>query len=302
MAAGRPDASARAEVDDPVWSAEAQSAVNRHFSASARYWEQLYAEPTVYGAIHQERRARTLAWIDDLSLPPASRVLEVGCGAGILAADLFRRGFVVDGIDSSAAMVELARARAADLGAADRIRVGEGDAHALAFESGSYDLVVALGVLPFLHSPAVALREFARVLKPGGHVLLSSDNPYRLSHWLDPRLTPLAAPAKRFARLVARHYRDGRRGMDVRAFSSGALARLLRGAGFGIDKCVTLGFGPFTLFARRFLPERVAITVHRRLQTMADRGAPILSATGAQHLVLATLHGPGNGVTTAARR
>jgi len=297
----RRDASADTDGNDPVLPAETQSVLNRHFSASARYWEELYTEPTVFGVIHQERHARTLAWIDELSLPPASQVLEVGCGAGLMAADLFRRGFVVDCIDPSEAMVELARARAATLDASDRIRVREGDAHSLPFATDSRDLVVALGVLPFLHSPTVALGEVARVLRPGGHFLFSSDNPYRLTHWLDPRLTPLVAPAKRFAKSILHHYGFDRQRMAARGFSHDALARLLRGAGFSIAKCVTLGFGPFTLFARRLLPEATAITVHRRLQVRADHGAPILSATGAQHLVLATLRTPADPLTVATR-
>jgi SAM-dependent methyltransferase len=295
---GRPDEGTGTAVDGLGSAAEAQSVVNQHFSANARYWEQIYTEPTAHGVIYQERRARTLAWVGDLSLPPAARVLEIGCGAGLLSADLFRRGFVVDGIDPSGAMVELARARASEIGAGDRIRVSEGDAHSLAFASGSYDLVVALGVLPFLHSPAVALSEIARVLRPGGHVLLSSDNPNRLSDWLDPRLTPLAAPAKRIVKRITRH---GRRQVPARRYSYRALARLLQGGGFRIAKCVTLGFGPFTLFAKRLLPEPAAIAVHRRLQAMADRGTPILSAAGTHHLVLATLHPPADRITATAR-
>lgn len=297
----RRDGSTDTETNGPVLPTETQSVVNRHFSASARYWEELYAEPTVFGVIHQERHARTLAWIDELCLPPSSQVLEVGCGAGLMAADLFRRGFVVDCIDPSAEMVELARARAATLDASDRIRVCEGDAHAVPFASDSRDLVVALGVLPFLHSPAVALREVARVLRPGGHFLFSSDNPYRLNHWLDPRLTPLVAPAKRVAKLIVHRYSFDRQRMTARAYSYRALVRLLRGAGFSTSKCVTLGFGPFTLFARRLLPEATGIAVHRRLQARADHGAPILSATGAQHLVLATLRARADPLAATTR-
>lgn len=283
---------ANAEIADPKRSRESQSIVNRHFSASARYWEQLYAEATVYGVIHQERHRRALQWIDELRLPEGSRVLEVGCGAGLLAADLFRRGFVVDCIDSSDAMVALARARLTTLDKRGRITVSEGDVHSLAFADGSHDLIVALGVLPFLHSPAVALKEIARVLRPGGRLLLSSDNPYRLTHLVDPRLTPLLASGKRLVERIARRYGWGRDRMTARALRYQTLANLLRGAGFEIRQRASLGFGPFTLFTRRLLPEGAAVAVHRRLQAMADHGAPIFSVTGAQHLVLATLTAP----------
>jgi len=186
----------------------------------------------------------------------------------------------------------LARARLTTLDKRRRITVSEGDVHSLGFADGTRDLVVALGVLPFLHSPAVALKEIARVLRPGGRLLLSSDNPYRLTHLVDPRLTPLLAPGKRLVERIARRYRWGRDRMTVRALRYHTLANLLRGAGFEIGQRASLGFGPFTLFTRRLLPEGAAVAVHRRLQAMADHGAPILSVTGAQHLVLATLTAP----------
>ena len=80
--------------------------------------------------------------------------------------------------------------------------------------------------------------------------------------------------------------------MTAYAFSFGVLADMLHGAGFEIRRHASLGFGPFTMFAAPLLPERVGLAVHRRLQAMADRGVSILSATGAQHLVLATLTAP----------
>ena len=280
-----------AEPADPKRSRETQAKVNHHFSARAQYWEQLYVEPTVYGAIHQERHRRALEWIDELGLAEGSRVLEVGCGAGLLAADLARRAFVTDCIDSSDAMVALTRDRLARLGGMGRVRVREGDVHSLRFRDSSRDLVVALGVLPFLHSPVEALREMARILKPGGCVVLSSDNRYRLTHCLDPRLTPLL-PGRELVKRLVRRYGRGRNAMGAHAFSFGVLANMLRGTGFEIRRHASLGFGPFTMFGARLLPEIMAVPVHRRLQAMADRGIPILSATGAQHLVLATLTGP----------
>jgi ubiquinone/menaquinone biosynthesis C-methylase UbiE len=292
MEGGMPaDTGIDAELDDPNRSQETQARVSRHFSAHAHYWEQLYVEPTVYGAIHRERHRRALEWIDELGLAEGSRVVEVGCGAGLLAADLVRRAFVTDCIDSSDAMVALTRDRLAKLGGARRATVSEGDVHSLRFGDGSRDLVVALGVLPFLHSPVEALREIARILKPGGWVVLSSDNQYRLTHCLDPRLTPLLPGRERLKRLLRRLSR-GRDRMTPYAFSFGVLADMLHGAGFEIRRDASLGFGPFTMFAAPLLPESVGLAVHRRLQAMADRGVPILSATGAQHLVLATLTVP----------
>jgi SAM-dependent methyltransferase len=162
--------------------------------------------------------------------------------------------------------------------------VRSGDAHALPGETGSYTLVIALGVVPFLHSPAAALRDMARVVKPDGYVLLTSDNRWRLNHVLDPWLTLVLAPAKQVARRLGGQL-GGR--LPVQRYSYTSLERLMSNAELIILRCMTLGFGPFSLCRRPVFPETVAIGVHRRLQSLANRGTPVLRATGAQHIVLA---------------
>jgi hypothetical protein len=119
----------------------------------------------------------------------------------------------------------------------------------------------------------------ARILKPGGCVVLSSDNQYRLTHCLDPRLTPLLPGRERLKRLLRRHGR-GRNRIPTYAFSFGVLADMLRGAGFEVRRHASLGFGPFTMFAVPLLSESMGLAVHRLLQAMADRGDPILFRDG----------------------
>src|SRR5919198_3822891 len=111
---------------------EHQRLIDAHFNAQPHFWKDLYEEYSLYGTIHRERRAIALRWVTDLALPPATRILEVGCGAGLLAVDLARRGYVVEAIDTSPAMVDLARGHAAAAGGDDKLTVRIGDAHALA--------------------------------------------------------------------------------------------------------------------------------------------------------------------------
>jgi 2-polyprenyl-3-methyl-5-hydroxy-6-metoxy-1,4-benzoquinol methylase len=261
-----------------------QRLIDTHFNAQAHFWKNLYEEHSLYGAIHRERRAIALRWVADLALPPAARILEVGCGAGLFAVDLARRGYVVEAVDSSPAMVDLARGYAAAAGVTERLTVRIADAHALPGETRSYTLVIALGVVPFLHSPTAALRDMARVVTPGGYVLLTSDNRWRLNHVLDPWLTPVLAPARQIARRLSGRLGGG---LPVQQYSYTSLERLMSSAGLIMIRCMTLGFGPFSLCRRPLFPETVAIGVHRRLQSLADRGTPVLRATGAQHILLA---------------
>lgn len=263
---------------------EHQRLIDAHFNAQPHFWKDLYEENSLYGTIHRQRSAIALRWVEDLVLPLAARILEVGCGAGLLSVDLARRGYVVEAVDTSPAMVDLACGHAAAAGVTDRLTVHIADAHALPGETGSYTLVIALGVVPFLHSPAAALRDMARVVKPDGYVLLTSDNRWRLNHVLDPWLTPVLAPARQVARRLSGRVGGG---LPVQQYSYTSLERLMSAAGLIMIRCMTLGFGPFSLCRRPLFPETVAIGVHRRLQSLADCGTPVLRAAGAQHIVLA---------------
>ncbi|MBV9414414.1 MAG: methyltransferase domain-containing protein, partial [Solirubrobacterales bacterium] len=100
------------------------------------------------------------------------RVLDVGCGVGHEAIRLAQRvgppGRVV-GVDASAPMIAQARQRAGEVPLSVEFEVG--DAHDLAFSVETFDLCRTEPVLRFLRRPETALREMARVVRPGGWVL-----------------------------------------------------------------------------------------------------------------------------------
>jgi SAM-dependent methyltransferase len=102
-----------------------------------------------------------------------SRVLEAGCGGGVQAAELVRLGADVTGVDRSAGLLEVARER---LGA--DVPLHHADlAQPLPFADGAFDLVLSSLVMHYLAEWEPTLREFRRVLVPGGRVVLSTHHP-----------------------------------------------------------------------------------------------------------------------------
>jgi ubiquinone/menaquinone biosynthesis C-methylase UbiE len=268
-----------------------QELVDAHFEAASPFWASIYEGEDVYAIIHQRRRATALAWIEELQLPVGSRILEIGCGAGLTAVELARRGFEVDATDTVPEMIDLTRRHGERANARAQLRVALCDAHALHFEGEAFDAVVALGVIPWLHSPQTAVREIARVLKPCGHVIVNVDNAARLTDLVDPRYNPALMPVKEALKRVLRRLgipltrRLG--GAPARRHSRTEFERLLSSAGLQTVKGSTFGFGPFTFLGYRLVPARLEPRLHHWLQLRADRGRPGIRAVGAQYLVLA---------------
>lgn len=275
---------------EPRSGSEEQRRVTERFEVHAAFWDDLYRRTDVFGLVYQHRWRLALAMTDQLGLPPGTRVLEVGCGAGHTAVALAQRGFQVEAIDPTLKLLRIARQNAERAGMAERVRLLLGDAHRLPLEDASVALVVALGVVPWLHSPPLAIRELARVLQPGGHLVISADHRNRLSFWLDPLysppLAPLRAVAKRLLGAVGLwHPRP--EVVPATYHTIREFERLLAAAGLVRLRGAVYGFGPFTLFGQAVLPERLGVCLHRWLQRLADRGVPLLRSAGAQYLVLA---------------
>ena len=112
-------------------------------------------------------------------VPVGARVLDVGTGTGVVALAAAQRtgpaGSVV-ALDLSPGMLAHARRKLADAGIAHAEFV-EADTQRLDFPDASFDLVLCSSVLPFVPDMLAAVREWRRVLKPGGRVGLSSFGP-----------------------------------------------------------------------------------------------------------------------------
>jgi SAM-dependent methyltransferase len=121
----------------------------------------------------QEPEARLA--IADLQLPVGSHGLDVGCGVGLyalwLAEAIGPEGQVV-GIEPSSARLEAARHLVGDALAAGRLELCQGDGTALEMPAQTFDWVWCGDVLHHIADPVAALKEFIRVLRPGGRVII----------------------------------------------------------------------------------------------------------------------------------
>ena len=116
-----------------------------------------------------------LPWFE--TVVSESSVLDVGCGPGFFSVLLAKAGFAVTAFDASAEMLKKARERANVMGA--YIDAVLGDAQILPFADNTFDCVCSRNLVWNLEMPQTAYREWLRVLKPGGVLLIFDGNHYR---------------------------------------------------------------------------------------------------------------------------
>jgi ubiquinone/menaquinone biosynthesis C-methylase UbiE len=161
------------------------------------------------------------------------RVLDLGCGDGTYSVAAFQRGAHVTGVDISNAMLDSAQRRASACGASVEWR--QASAESLPFESGTFDIVLAVTILCFVKNPLQAVQEVSRVLRPGGSFVIGELGKY--SAWAVSRRV--------------RGWFGSSMWRDTHFWTLGELQRLLQQAGFLVTAsraCVY--YPPFDLAAR----------------------------------------------------
>ncbi len=176
------------------------------------------------------------------------KLLDVGCGDGALASELARHGAIVTGLDADPAMIAAARRTEIE---ATQLHLVEGHAERLPFDDVAFDFVVAVTVLCFVRDAKRAVMQMARVLRPGGRLVIGDLGRWnlwavhrRIRGWLgDP--TWCAAVFRTEAELRGFVYAAGLDVVEIRGAVHyppyGFAARLLAPVDLWLGRRTTLG-------------------------------------------------------------
>src|ERR1700752_182804 len=177
-------------MSSPNLPANADSVI-QHFDklSLTRDWSRLYASADGRTYHFHVRRSRVL----ELLPQKLGRVLDIGCGPGVMTEVVLDRGGVFDGLDLSPEMVREGQEK---FGHLPGVHFAEGNIEALNAADTSYDQLICMAVIEYLKTPDVALAEIARVLKPGGITIITVPKRWHISRVTVAATTPVRALAR----------------------------------------------------------------------------------------------------------
>jgi len=133
------------------------------------FWAPVY--DLVFGAVFDAGRRASIAAAEQACGPQGGRILEVGVGTGLSLPD-YARNHTIVGLDISLPMLRKAHEKVVEQGLSNVEALCVMDAAHMALPDNSFDVVVAQFVITAVPNPEATLDEFARVLKPGGEIVL----------------------------------------------------------------------------------------------------------------------------------
>jgi ubiquinone/menaquinone biosynthesis C-methylase UbiE len=204
--------------------------VMRMEGAMARWYARNRGSAGQLSAVPKQADALTAA------LPAGARILEVAPGPGYFAVEMARRGFEVTGLDISHSFVEIATRYAREQGVPVEFR--QGDAAALPFPDGTFDLIVCQAAFKNFQEPVRALNEMHRVLRPGGVAVIQD-----MSRDAAKGAIKAEVAAMGLSRRDALFTRVALRGLRHRAFSADRFHRLAAASDFPTATVTAGGIG-----------------------------------------------------------
>ncbi|MCC7006362.1 MAG: bifunctional 2-polyprenyl-6-hydroxyphenol methylase/3-demethylubiquinol 3-O-methyltransferase UbiG [Ottowia sp.] len=200
------------------------------FNDSAHHWWDPAGE---FKLLHELNPLR-LAWITQHLDLAGKRVLDVGCGGGILAESMARMGAVVTGIDLAEKGIQVAKLHGLESGISVHYKLMSAQECAAQY-AAQYDVVTCMEMLEHVPDPAIVVQSCGQLVKPGGSVFFSTINRNIKAYLL------AILGAEYVLRLVPRGTHD-----YAKLIQPAELARYARQASLDVQQIIGMHYNPIT--------------------------------------------------------
>jgi ubiquinone/menaquinone biosynthesis C-methylase UbiE len=210
-----------------------------------------YGSMEIQGPRHTYRVGLMVRWL--LKYLQSGLVLDAGCGSGTLSFRLVERGFTVKGIDLASGFIEMINRKKRGQPREERLEVRQSSITEIEFPDGMFDAVVCGEVLEHVKGDVQAVREFNRVLKPGGLCVVT---------------VPTDPEGWNFSDEWVRHFRR---------YSAEQLRSLFEDNGFAIERISRYGFPIGWLYYYVVFLPYLRAQIRRSSEVLADQEENIVN-------------------------
>lgn len=264
---------------------EHKAAVAEYFSRNTPFWDSVYdcfckETQGLYAYFMAKRKKAILELVDGYCQGRVMRVLDVGCGPGVIMEEMLARGHRVVAMDISENMIRRANEKAAKIDSS-RSLCFRGDIEALPIQNASVDIVLCLGVLPYLDRDQCGIGEISRVVKDGGMVIVVLPNMLRVNTLLDPYYYLCRSWQYLWFHICGRKAKEvgssapdtigANKTFEIRRYIYGQLDSLFEACNLRKVHVSGVESGPLTFWKKQFLPGKVSISVYEFLEKMSEK-------------------------------
>lgn len=260
---------------------ENQGKISDYFTRTVDYWHNLYDGSDFLSLHMADRKNIVLDGVRRYARGGHRKILDMGCGTGILTKALLEAGHFVAGLDCSEQM--LAKLEETITGPARENFLGAflGDATAAPFPAESFDMVICVGVFQYQMNDEELMREIGRVLRKRGYCLFTIPNLLRLNYLLDPfyycrflwrAVTRLLPKAAGIARRNGADTLSGETGGSLprdKKYFMWQLNQAVRRQRLQTREIIGFGYGPLTFWRRQLFSDRTSVKFSRRIEHAA---------------------------------
>ena len=258
--------------------------VRSFFNRTSERWDNLYSGESFINLHMSERKKIVLDLVEEYSNGNRLKILDLGCGSGILTKELVNRGHAVSGADIAEEMITLLNRSLSK----DIARNYKGavicDAGNISFAKSSFDVVLCIGLLQYQLRDDKILREIARVLSEDGICIVTFPNLLRLNYFFDPlfyfkyifRLT------KKELSKIKKFFNKGPKiatlsgsfqdyyPYDKKYYFSN-IKKMISENQLYMKKVVPFGYGPFTVLNKQLFPDSLSFSINMSINRFASK-------------------------------
>jgi len=259
-----------------------QDKISNHFTNTIDFWHKLYDGSTFLSLHMADRKKIVLDLVRKYATGNALKILDMGCGTGILTRSLLDESHYVASLDCSKQMLEKLEESLKDSPCKTFLGAVLGDVAGTSFSAENFDAIICIGVFQYQLNDDDLLREISRILKKGGFCIFTLPNLLRLNYFLDP-FYYFRFLSRTFKRILPKAM-----GRDIgtpnalsgevsdilpydKKYFMWQLNESIEKQGLRIKEIVGFGYGPFTFWSKQIVSDEKSVKISSKLDKVTDK-------------------------------